>query len=55
MLRDFRVQKKASYLHHTATTIYLCFVPDLEDSTGAGCVGLAGANIQSFNNFAMIF
>jgi len=39
--RKFIVQKKASYLHHTATTIYLCFVPDLEDSTGAGCVGLA--------------
>ena len=38
---EFWVQKKASYLHHTATTIYLCFVPDLEDSTGAGCVGLA--------------
>ena len=37
----FWVQKKASYLHHTATTIYLCFVPDLEDSTGASCVGLA--------------
>jgi len=36
-----KAQKKASYLHHTATTIYLCCVPALEDSTGAGCVGLA--------------
>ncbi len=41
----------ASYLHHTATTIYLCCVPALEDSTGAGCVGLAGANIQSLKLF----
>lgn len=38
----------ASYLHHTATTIYLCCVPALEDSTGAGCVGLATAKILSF-------
>lgn len=42
------IKKKASYLHHTATTIYLCCVPALEDSTGAGCVGLAGAKIQPF-------
>jgi len=41
LVGDFRVQKKASYLHHTATTAYLCCVPALEDSTGAGCVGLA--------------
>jgi len=45
----------ASYLHHTATTIYLCCVPALEDSTGAGCVGLAGANIHPFYFYAMIF
>ena len=51
----FIVQKKASYLHHTATTIYLCCVPALEDSTGASCVGLAGANIQPFKNYATIF
>ena len=49
------VQKKASYLHHTATTIYLCCVPALEDSTGASCVGLASAKIQSFNIHTMIF
>lgn len=38
----------ASYLNHTATTDYLCCVPTLEDSVGAGRVGLASANIQSF-------
>jgi len=52
---NYRVQKKASYLHHTATTIYLCCVPALEDSTGASCVGLASAKIQSFNIRTMIF
>ncbi len=41
-------QKKASYLHHTATTVYLCCVPALEDSTGAGCVGLAGCKDTTF-------
>ncbi len=45
---EFMVQKKASYLHHTATTIYLCFVPDLEDSTGASCVGLAECKDTTF-------
>jgi len=34
-------KKTASYLHHTATTIYPCCVPTLGDSTGAGCAGLA--------------
>ncbi|VAW12498.1 hypothetical protein MNBD_BACTEROID03-1488 [hydrothermal vent metagenome] len=38
---NFRVRKKASYLHRTATTIYPCCVPTLGDSTGAGRVGLA--------------
>lgn len=42
----------ASDLHRTATTTYLCCVPTLEDSVGAGRVGLAGANIQSFYIFA---
>lgn len=42
IIGKYWVQKKASYLHHTATTIYLCCVPALEDSTGASCVGLAG-------------
>lgn len=41
----------ASYPHHTATTIYPCCVPALGDSTGAGCVGLAGAKIL----FLMVF
>ncbi len=45
----------ASYPHHTATTVYLCCVPALEDSTGAGCVGLAAANIQGLSIFARIF
>ena len=36
-----RAQKKASYLHHTATTNYPCCVPALGDSKGASCVGLA--------------
>ena len=39
-------QKKASYLHHTATTKYSCCVPALGDSEGASCVGLAKANLQ---------
>ncbi len=38
----------ASDLHRTATTTYLCCVPTLEESVGAGRVGLATANIQSF-------
>ena len=37
----------ASDLHRTATTTYLCCVPTLEDSAGAGRVGLADANIQT--------
>ena len=42
----------ASDLHRTATTTYLCCVPTLEESAGAGRVGLADANIQSFCIFA---
>lgn len=41
----------ASDLHRTATTAYLCCVPTLEEFAGAGRVGLAGANIQSFYVF----
>ena len=37
----------ASDLHRTATTTYLCCVPTLEESVGAGRVGLAVANIQT--------
>ena len=40
----------ASYLHHTATTMYPCCVPALGDSKGASCVGLAEAKLQSFFN-----
>lgn len=29
---EFKAQKMASYLNHTATTNYLCCVPTLEDS-----------------------
>ena len=43
---NFLAQKKASYLHHTATTKYSCCVPALGDSEGASCVGLAKANLQ---------
>ena len=49
-----RNKKLASDLHRTATTTYLCYVPILEDSAGAGRVGLAGAKIQSFYIFAII-
>ena len=42
----------ASDLHRTATTAYPCYVPILGDSAGAGRVGLAVANIQSFRIFA---
>ena len=45
----------ASDLHRTATTTYLCCVPTLEESAGAGRVGLADANIQSFYIFASTF
>ena len=44
----------ASDLHRTATTAYLCCVPTLEEFAGAGRVGLAGANIQSFSFFASL-
>jgi len=53
--REFRVQKMASYLHHTATTIYPCCVPALGDSTGAGCVGLAAAKIIHFVGYSKNF
>ena len=45
----------ASYLHHTATTLYPCCVPTLGDSKGASCVGLARAKLQSFFNFCNVF
>ena len=34
------------------STAYPCYVPILGESAGAGRVGLAGANIQSFYIFA---
>jgi len=45
----------ASYLHHTATTLYPCCVPTLGDSKGASCVGLAAAKIHSIFNFCNVF
>ncbi len=42
----------ASDLHRTATTAYPCCVPTLGESAGAGRVGLADANIQTFYIFA---
>jgi hypothetical protein len=45
----------ASDLHRTATTAYLCCVPTLEEFAGAGRVGLAGANIQTFYVFTSYF
>ncbi len=47
-----KYKKMASDLHRTATTTYPCCVPTLGESAGAGRVGLAGANIQSFYIFA---
>ncbi len=45
----------ASDPHHTATTTYPCCLPALGDSAGAGCVGLAGANIAIFVPFHKTF
>ena len=49
----------ASYLHRTATTLYLCCVPTLEDSKGAGRVGLAECKgtkkIETNNNISIFF
>jgi len=51
-----KLQKKvASDLHRTATTEYLCCVPTLEDFSGAGRVGLAGAKVQLFYYTASFF
>jgi hypothetical protein len=46
------IKKTASDLHRTATTAYPCCVPTLGESAGAGRVGLAVANIQTFYIFA---
>jgi hypothetical protein len=48
-------KKVASDLHRTATTEYLCCVPTLEDFSGAGRVGLAGAKVQLFYYTASFF
>jgi len=36
-------KRGVSYLHRTATTSYLCYVPVLEDSEGAGRTRLTPA------------
>jgi len=48
----FRKNGKRPTSHRSTT--YLCYVPILEDFAGAGRVGLAAANIQSFYFFARI-
>ncbi len=47
-LLHFKAQKKASYLHRTATTTYPCCVPALGDFAGAGRVGLASGKYTMF-------
>jgi len=51
----FWAQKKASYPHRTATTVYPCCVPTLGDSTGASRVGLAGCKCTMFNDYNKCF
>jgi len=46
-----KIKKGKRPTSHRSTT-YLCYVPILEDFAGAGRVGLASANIQSFYIFA---
>jgi len=42
LLHEFtcRNKKRVSLLYRTATTIYLCYLPVLEGSMGAGRIGL---------------
>ena len=47
VIGKFSAEKKASLLHHTATTGYPCCVPALGDSPGAGCVGLARGKVTT--------
>jgi hypothetical protein len=47
----FRLKNGKRPTSHRSTT-YPCYVPILGESAGAGRVGLAGANIQSFYIFA---
>ncbi len=50
-LRDDKIKNGKRPTSHRSTT-YPCYVPILGESAGAGRVGLAGANIQSFYIFA---
>jgi len=47
-----RLEKNGKRPTSHRSTTYLCYVPILEDFAGAGRVGLAAANIQSFCIFA---
>lgn len=51
ILQKGRLKKGKRPTSHRSTT-YLCYVPILEEFAGAGRVGLADANIQSFCIFA---
>jgi hypothetical protein len=51
--KQVRIKNGKRPTSHRSTT-YLCYVPILEDFAGAGRVGLASANIQSFYFFARI-
>ena len=48
----FRLKKNGKRPTSHRSTTYPCYVPILGESAGAGRVGLAGANIQSFYIFA---
>jgi len=50
LLHNFTKNGKRPTSHRS--TAYPCYVPILGESAGAGRVGLAGANIQSFYIFA---
>ena len=51
-LNNVRFKKNGKRPTSHRSTTYLCCVPTLEESAGAGRVGLAGANIQPFYIFA---
>ena len=44
-------RRVGSYLHRTATTKYLCYVPILEDSEGAGRIRLPMFSIKRVQRY----
>ena len=44
----------ASDLHRTATTTYLCYVPILEDSAGAGRVAVSYTHLDVYKRQPVI-